>query len=474
MTVISILKCRSIEILLIFVFYFRPMNKGSDVYVIPVKKEKGEFLTRNKLESIINEIPQANENLKCKLLNLIKLKRVSVEKINNTITKRIKSNRIRKTCKRLQKTRRRTNKLRQRPVVNINVSPSVNIKVNGNSFRSDDSLFNDAENLFTVTTLLTNVHDKSQIEQLCQLVIDSLFKLKNTNVPGTMSKLEIFLCQDVISKTTPTTETTGSNEDELINKRTCLFEVNGCRVETISMPSESQCANENNSQQEPSVAISDCTTPAFQEMTHQENDHSLNVINSSQVCTRTRSDPETHIKLDLNVLHDHNYLAADKYVLFEKPLYLVKLVSSDAFKARKKTRILKQPPQTAKSQLRELSKLREQIVRLKHVLKKKNANIQDITGKLKYVGSELCEVKGRKRISYPKVLKESDPCKNLHMPSSENNDEENSGKSVPKKRRKRRKQGALEDVEIPKVGLDTSVTSNIEERYDLFDLFGNY
>lgn len=412
------------------------LRKKGSVYVLPLKKFKdkpNKPLTKNLLERVVQNLPAVDIRLKSKLLSLlrgrpaklpsIKKKNISkrkqkenIQPVSNDINvSNNKKNEKTKNLKECTCTLHCNKYIRKKPV--IKVSPVAYAKMDGQSLKgdsqlpfSDDSVF-DVENIFTVSTILTNINDKSQIEQLCQLLIESLFKLKNVNSDGIMSKLVVYLSQGNGDSYSALVET-GSVTEKLPAAEVSRT---GCNDTDISKTLE--YSSPDNPPLETVVEATDnpCQLGTPQERVSDKNITENNLAFNTHIQEETNlvqnESKRKHVRIHLNVFHDHSYLSHDSQVLFDKPPYLLKLINIDTYKSSRinRPKIIKSPPKKLPKKIqKEMTKLRRYVTRLKEFLKKKNEHMQKMKDKIKYLGSALCQEKGLKRIRYPRENKNSE------------------------------------------------------------------
>lgn len=339
-----------------------------------------------------------------------------INKNSNDITKKVRKKR-RCTCSIHCHQRSNASKMSS-PVVNM--SSGVGVKFEGTAINpnimnidpdlvDDEELFN-VENVFNVSTILTNVHDKSQIEQLCQMLIESIFRLKSLSTEGTMAKLQVYFAQvpeSEVKKSPCDDPTSKLKENNLINNNSSqniemsVLESNNLNSQEIILNS----FQENNCSQIPSfISLTNekeilyNETPDVTEVPFQSVSDIVNISNPQP--------KPKNIKVRLSTFHDHSYIKPESNYIFEKPEYLVKLINIETYRCPRKT---PKPPQsgTSKKEVERHKKvclkLSNRIVHLRELINKKNKNIKSMLRKIKYLGSIVCKEKGIKRVKYPKV-----------------------------------------------------------------------
>ncbi|XP_014289568.1 uncharacterized protein [Halyomorpha halys] len=387
------------------------LKKNGPVCVVTLEKKPDRLFkgfTKSKLVTLYKQ--QINKNRKNKKANQ------GINKNGNDITKKKIRKKRRCTCS-IHCHRRFNASKTSSPIIN-NVNSGVGVKFEGTATNpnvmnidpdlADEELFN-VENVFNVSTILTNVHDKSQIEQLCQMLIESIFRLKSLNIEGTMAKLQVYIAQvpeigvnkspcDGPASTYDIEEPCDSNN----TSQSIEVESNNlnCHEVILSSLQENDC-NQISSYitltNEKDMPLYD-EASAITEVTYQ----SVNEI----VSVSNHQPKPKNVKVRLSTFHDHSYVKQESNYIFEKPEYLVKLINIETYRCPRKT---VKPPQSGISK-KEVErhkkvclKLNNRIMHLRELVNKKNKNIKSMHRKIKYLGGIVCQEKGIKRVKYPKI-----------------------------------------------------------------------
>ncbi|CAH1408341.1 unnamed protein product [Nezara viridula] len=392
------------------------LKKSGPVCVVTLEKKPDRLFkgfSKSKLVTLYKQ--QINKNRKNKKANQ------GINKGSNDMTKKVRKRR-RCTCS-IHCHRRLNSSKVSSPVINVNSGVGVKFEgtavnpniVNIDPDLADEDLFN-VENVFNVSTILTNVHDKSQIEQLCQMLIDSIFRLKSLNIEGTMGKLQVYFAQ------VPESGANRTSSDDLTPN--CTITENNLITNNSSQNIEMNNVVESNTLNSQEVILNnfqekDCShIPSFINLT---NEKDIPLYNITSVTTESEttyqsvndvvnvSNPQTkpkNVKVRLSTFHDHSYVKQESNYIFEKPEYLVKLVNIETYRCPRK---IAKPPQTGipkkevERHKKVCLKLNNRIMHLRELIKKKNKNMKSLHRKIKYLGGIVCQEKGIKRVKYPKA-----------------------------------------------------------------------
>lgn len=385
------------------------LKKNGPVCVVTLEKKPDRLFkgfSKSKLVTLYKQ--QINKNRKNKKANQ------GINKNSNDVTKKVRKKR-RCTCS-IHCHRRLSSSKISSPVVNVNSGVGVKFEgtaVNPNIMSivpdlADEDLFN-VENVFNVSTILTNVHDKSQIEQLCQMLIESIFRLKSLNIEGTMGKLQVYFAQvpesgvnkpaiDEQQSTCNLKETNLINNDSSQNIEINVVEPNSLNSREVILNSFQDC-----NQMSSFINLTGEKEIIYNEIPDSA-DMPYRAVNDAVNISNPQPKPK-NVKVRLSTFHDHSYVKQESNYIFEKPEYLVKLINIETYRCPRKS---PKPPQSGISKKeverhkKACLKLNNRIMHLREMIKKKNKSIKSMRRKIKYLGGIVCQEKGIKRVKYPK------------------------------------------------------------------------
>lgn len=371
------------------------LSKKGNVYILPIKENiDAPKLSNRKIEKIVRE-------------NTSGLNRKQLLKIIRAARRPTKTPERKKICT------CSIHRCQQNHLHETLVRSSISSRLDGKFFSdvSDKELINPSslKTAFSISTILTNVNDKSQVEQLCQLVIESIFRLKNVNIEKSMGMLTVYFAESPGQK--PSNETQGSMPTDISSTVNVNYSENAkeehmtvrqnnflnpsCNDETMEVNDEGEnLISKNNNSNSKSVELSA--------------NSEINQFPSETERNNTALSEKTHFKINLGAFHDHSYLALKSKILFEKPEYLVNLININTYWAfKRKSSIITPPPKVKHVPVkfqRQFSKLNNKIKRLQDIVIKKGNKIKLLDGKLKSLKTTVKEKMGVKSLKCPKEV----------------------------------------------------------------------
>lgn len=307
----------------------------------------------------------------------------------------------------------------------------------------------DGENILSIPATITNVYDKSQLEVLCQTLIETLYRFQNTEIEGAQVNLVVSIKKipekgppDKLPTMANTFTVKSSNTTNFGSKEYSIHEDNeimdaamsvyeeivisdgeniALGVSTVPIPETSPSEFYPNVDQMVTQEVVLTGSPVDNEVIIHESDSlNTNLLEISQVhqysesCDNENKENQLPNKSDLNTTvytcHDHSY-SPGMPGIFKNPRYLVRVMDNSKTRkgfGRPRTKVVVKPPPKKLIQKHEKEKERLQklVDKLLAKVKSKNSHIVAKNKKIKYLSTMICEEKGLKRIRYPKDKKQ--------------------------------------------------------------------